>query len=93
MQINADLQLENLSESNLYKTAIDEENLTDKSIFIKIMDDPRITIFGNFIRRTSIHELPQLFNVIKVDMSLVGNRPLPLYGQKCLRLTIGHRDL
>jgi lipopolysaccharide/colanic/teichoic acid biosynthesis glycosyltransferase len=47
--------------------------------FIKINNDPRITRIGKFIRSTSIDELPQLFNVLKGDMSLVGNRPLPLY--------------
>lgn len=49
------------------------------SAFVKIKDDPRITKVGKFIRNTSIDELPQLFNVLKGDMSLVGNRPLPLY--------------
>jgi lipopolysaccharide/colanic/teichoic acid biosynthesis glycosyltransferase len=50
-----------------------------KSTFIKIKDDPRITKVGKIIRNTSIDELPQLFNVLKGDMSIVGNRPLPLY--------------
>ncbi len=47
--------------------------------FIKIVNDPRITRIGTFIRNTSIDELPQLVNVLRGDMSLVGNRPLPLY--------------
>jgi lipopolysaccharide/colanic/teichoic acid biosynthesis glycosyltransferase len=47
--------------------------------FIKLANDPRITRIGMFIRKTSIDELPQLFNVLRGDMSIVGNRPLPLY--------------
>jgi len=50
-----------------------------KSAFIKISNDPRITKVGKFIRNTSIDELPQLINVLKGDMSIVGNRPLPVY--------------
>ena len=55
-----------------------------KSAFIKITDDPRITKVGKFIRNTSIDELPQLINVLKGDMSIVGNRPLPVYEAELL---------
>jgi lipopolysaccharide/colanic/teichoic acid biosynthesis glycosyltransferase len=52
---------------------------TAGSAFIKIKDDPRVTKIGNFIRNSSIDELPQLWNVLIGNMSIVGNRPLPLY--------------
>ena len=54
------------------------------STFIKIADDPRVTKIGKIIRNTSIDELPQLINVIKGDMSIVGNRPLPVYEAELL---------
>ena len=51
----------------------------NKNPFVKIENDPRVTKVGRFIRKYSIDELPQLFNILKGDMSVVGNRPLPLY--------------
>jgi lipopolysaccharide/colanic/teichoic acid biosynthesis glycosyltransferase len=57
----------------------DYQKNSNQSAFVKFKNDPRITRVGKFIRNTSIDELPQLFNIIRGDMSLVGNRPLPLY--------------
>ena len=53
---------------------LEDKNEMDGPAF-KIKNDPRVTRFGRFIRRTSIDELPQLINIIKGEMSIVGPRP------------------
>ncbi len=64
-----------VAESDFNKKKEEEIN----NAFVKIENDPRVTKVGRFIRKYSIDELPQLFNILKGDMSIVGNRPLPLY--------------
>lgn len=59
----------------------------------KLAEDPRVTPFGHWLRRTSVDEFPQLFNVLLGQMSLVGPRPLPIYEVNNFELTAHRRRL
>lgn len=80
MVVDADKKLKELEHLNQYT----ESTNGTTSTFKKIKNDPRVTGIGKIIRKTSLDELPQLINVLRGDMSIIGNRPLPLYEAKAL---------
>ncbi|AFZ35138.1 exopolysaccharide biosynthesis polyprenyl glycosylphosphotransferase [Stanieria cyanosphaera PCC 7437] len=67
-----------VTNAEMMQTILEAQNQTKDGIMFKIKQDPRIISIGHFLRRTSFDELPQLFNVLLGQMSLVGPRPLPL---------------
>lgn len=63
----------------------------NEEVSFKLKEDPRVTRVGKFIRKTNIDELPQLLNIIKGEMSIVGPRPLPVYEYEEERNRYGYR--
>lgn len=66
------------TDAEAHQSALEAQNEMSGPVF-KITNDPRVFTFGAFLRRASLDELPQLLNVLRGEMSLVGPRPLPVY--------------
>jgi lipopolysaccharide/colanic/teichoic acid biosynthesis glycosyltransferase len=71
------LKFRTMNNNNMpLEEVLNKEQLEEYRSYFKVTNDPRVTKFGKFLRKTSIDELPQLINIIKGDMSIVGPRPI-----------------